>query len=315
MTSVGGGGRWCSRRPNRRRDGIGAPAARVRGVGRHPVEHPDLLGPLRAGMSFVGARRLTVVVGTVTPVLGEQAGPLAGDTSPPPAVAGKSRRSLRGGLSIHRPALGRARSGLARRRARSGLARRRRVPVWRAGGRVPVWRAGGRVRSGAPAGAWIVGRHPRRGAGGGTIRCQPRHDEDGELRRAVLPGCLVLVSPVSGWTLVTGAAPIGHRPGADGAPPCAIPPDCLVSGRAARCCGASSPVQPVRSSDQAFRPLGDQRLVVDRLQGVPRCDAERPASGTRRCGHDLSAGAHSGNRQVAEDAPKLRPWAPNECTD
>ena len=85
-----------------------ARSTRARGVvgvvGRHAVEDPDLLGPLRARMAAVRSCRLALVVGTVGAVLAEQAGPFAGHAPPAPARA-RQRRSCRspvGGSPIGR---------------------------------------------------------------------------------------------------------------------------------------------------------------------------------------------------------------------
>ena len=48
------------------------------------------------------------------------------------------------------------------------------------------------------------------------------------------------------------------------------------------------------------------------MSGVPFARGGRR---TRRFRHDSSSGARCGNRRVAGDAPNLRPWAPDECTD
>ena len=56
-----------------------------------PVEHPDLLGPLRARVPVVRPRRLAFVVRTVVAVLGQEPGPFAGDAPPTAAVSGQSR--------------------------------------------------------------------------------------------------------------------------------------------------------------------------------------------------------------------------------
>src|ERR1019366_3655097 len=90
-------------------------------VGRHPVEDPDLLGPLRTGVPVVRPGRFAIVVGTVGAVLAQQSGSLAGHTPPAPASTGQRRCRLPiGGSAIGRLPIGG--SGIGRARGTGSLA-------------------------------------------------------------------------------------------------------------------------------------------------------------------------------------------------
>ena len=169
VTSVRGAGRWWrnAAESSGRRGGAG-PTLASGGVGRHAVEDPDLLGPLRAGVAVVGAGRLALVVGTVAPVLAEQPGPLAGDAPPAPCRRREGAAPPACGpvgLRSRRPAIGRPV------RAGGPPALRSVGPAWRR------WRGPGALLR-----ASVGGRRPRRLAPPGRARrsgacavggCQP----------------------------------------------------------------------------------------------------------------------------------------------
>ncbi len=286
---AGGRGRIVPSRARRRARGRRPRRATARPCGRHSpirVPRPAGVGPAacdpRAGEG----------PGVVPPVGASRSGAPVG-ASRSGAPVGASRSGAPVGASRSGAPVGASRSGAPVGASRSGAP----VGASRSGAPVGASRSGapvGASRSGAPVGATIGRRHRRCDAYSDGHRCGRRTSRLGSL---VPVGDEVGVERHLGFGAGAEGVCRRPRPGGEGDGD-AYPKD------------RTDPwlYQGVR------RAIGSVGGVGWRRSG-PCPDSELHCSGARSSGFDHRWGGRSGDRRVSGDAPMLRPWARDECTD
>jgi hypothetical protein len=208
------------------------------------------------------------------------------------------------------------------------------------------------LRSVAPRGArsnpFCRHDHRRHGAGAASVWRHRRHGA-GEGRRVGCPCCQdgSLFGPRS-LSVNAGAARIdflngadapsvGHHHRSDLGEPCVsnhhhfgvdevlqreLRPGCPASSAFPRSRyeighdpGPNSPDLGGQRSYQGVHPSKHPEIGGGLPRCAPCCGRHLLYPGARSSGLHQLRGARFGDRQVCEDAPMLRPWAPDECTD